>query len=348
MLAPILRHNRPVGPSVGRPTGGVGLLGGEVQGVGSLDCNLTIQSSHLGLGGDSPILLRQGSPGCRERSKRRHRGNQSAITVAQASQLVVPLDDTRRAQRLLRGGIENILGRSVRLGYEQDQGNDCDLRVAYLNVNGLKESNLLIICAFMLDFAIDVLFLIDVRLSVANAAMFGRILQAGLGVGSKVQCTTQDPGMWIQSDRHGEAGGIMSVVGTRWGEVAGTLHGDPSGLGVAAQLILHGGQGDILLVATYWPWKGDRASEEDGDTALWTAGRPLDGAKPASAALRRRLREWRTGLASSGIGVWQGAWDYVQQTLEGWLLKHGQRHSGLIVVGGDFNLEWSTVGPRGG
>ena len=96
---------------------------------------------------------------------------------------------------------------------------DRRLSVCTLNVAGMDEIKLDMVLQHMESYAIDVMVCIDVQLSVKSGRFLGRKAKTRLGTGSVVHvtpCATYD-------DAHSGAGtfrkvgGIMMIVGCRWG-----------------------------------------------------------------------------------------------------------------------------------
>eukprot|EP01034_Spumella_vulgaris_P029000 gene29000-35971_t len=61
-------------------------------------------------------------------------------------------------------------------------------------------------------------------------------------------------------------GGIVIVVGPKWGKSVTKFTDDPSGTGVACELLLQGANGLLQIIATYWPVK--HTADKDNTTTL--------------------------------------------------------------------------------
>ena len=185
-----------------------------------------------------------------------------------------------------------------------------DLRVATLNVNGLTDLKIASIVWWFRTHAIDVLFLIDARVSEKSGVWYGETFKERLGVGT-----------WTGSSPYVRAGGVEAggqfiIVGPTWGGAVRGFECDRSGLGVATKLQLVTGGRTVLLMGTYWPWHQERRRNE-------------------SCALEVRMRKWMKKAKQQGLPV-----DYVKGVLEKWHLAHVGADGEGTIIAGDLNAGW--------
>ena len=120
-----------------------------------------------------------------------------------------------------------------------------DIRTGFLNVNRLEDHNFDYILWFFEDKKLDVLFLIDTRLTVlggqfANAKIKERLGNDILVLQSK---TRPDPG----------SGGQIAIVRPHLREHLYREETDPANLGVLFALTFRHGLRKLSLISVYWP-----------------------------------------------------------------------------------------------
>ena len=187
-----------------------------------------------------------------------------------------------------------------------------DLRVGYLNVNLLEDHNFDYILWFYESKRLDVLFLIDTRLTVlggqyANAKIKERLGNDILILQSK---TRPIPG----------SGGQLAIVRPHLRKHLVNEETDPANLGVLFALTFAHGLRKLVLASVYWPCE--------------TQG-------PAS--LRTRLAEYMTATDRPGSIT-----NYCRQLVENVLDRTMEDPLNTVIVGGDWNANWldSVASPR--
>ena len=185
-----------------------------------------------------------------------------------------------------------------------------DLRVAVLNVNGMRSDKIGSIVWFMRRNEVDVMILVDARLTAKEGTWTGEAFRELLGIGTWSGCTP-----YVRSGGL-EAGGQLIVVGPKWGGAVTGFEGDRSGLGVATQVRLATGGKELVIMGTYWPW---HSGSRDGD----------------SRALEHRVGMWMKKTKVKGTPL-----EYVKGILESWCLKSILRDCEGYIIAGDFNALW--------
>ena len=187
-----------------------------------------------------------------------------------------------------------------------------DLRVGYLNVNLLEDHNFDYILWFYEAKCLDVLFLIDTRLTVlggqyANAKIKERLGNDILILQSK---TRPIPG----------SGGQLAIVRPHLRKHLVNEETDPANLGVLFALTFAHGLRKLVLASVYWPCE--------------TQG-------PAS--LRTRLAEYMTATDRPGTIT-----SYCRHLVENVLDRTMEDPLNTVIVGGDWNANWldSVASPR--
>ena len=119
----------------------------------------------------------------------------------------------------------------------------------------------------MVEDGTDVCTLIVTRCSHRTGSYYAKVARAQLGRGSRVVLSTPplSDGEVLGMIK-GQVGGIMQIIGIRWGPLVYDTCRDRSGLGLVTATYLRGGTMDIQLLGTYWPVK----SIKDQGRSLWT------------------------------------------------------------------------------
>ncbi len=136
-------------------------------------------------------------------------------------------------------------------GYKSAQSHkDCTLSVMTLNVNGLTQHKLPMLCRMLQQDHVDVLICVDTRHSVDQTRSFNKKFREQLGAGT-TSYFSKDP-----SRKHGEPGGVGIIVGPRWGTSIdhNSSRTDLSGHGVLTKIRLNTKSGPLSIYGTYWPF----------------------------------------------------------------------------------------------
>ena len=204
-----------------------------------------------------------------------------------------------------------------------------DITFASLNVNGLTGAKLTEILWLMRHTAIDVFILVDVRCSGRQLKFLAKTARDHMGLGS---WTHASPARNLTSTegakRYEMVGGQLLLITPRWGGAVRTAHADPTGLGILTEVVLGVTGGDLQILGTYFPC-------------------------PCTAGTGHTNKLWDKTQAWLGAhGIRQSPQTYLQDTIQGRVLRHLGRGSGttpvarnVSLVGGDFNSTWE--GPHG-
>jgi hypothetical protein len=120
-----------------------------------------------------------------------------------------------------------------------------DIRVGYLNVNRLEDHNFDYILWFYEDKKLDVLFLIDTRLTVLGSLFSNSKIKERLGNDILVlqSKTRPDPG----------SSGQLAIVRPHLRKHLVREETDPANLGVLFALTFRHGNRRLSLISVYWP-----------------------------------------------------------------------------------------------
>ena len=124
-------------------------------------------------------------------------------------------------------------------------GDAAGFRHATLNVNGLNEGKLDKILIWMMKDSIDSLTLIDVRGSNAALPYWKETIRRCLGPASKVYHALAVPFKFKAGQpKQVRVGGLLHIIGSRWGRRSSNFYQDPSGLGLVSAV-------DVKLQGSY-------------------------------------------------------------------------------------------------
>ena len=167
---------------------------------------------------------------------------------------------------------------------------------------------------------IDVVVMTDTRHSAVTTSAYVRILKDRLGAGTAVY------GSVDAKRRPGEPGGIITVIGPRWGPsyVRELSKTDFSGHGVLTAIVLDTADGRLCVLGSYWPSLPDH--NHVGKHKLWT-----------------RIHEYRCQAAAHDPDPIL----YVQDLALQWIASARVAGSKDFFLAGDLNSTW-TPGESGG
>ena len=173
----------------------------------------------------------------------------------------------------------DVIGGYKGLQYTQSQ---CKLSVGTLNVAGLDDYKLDMAILLMLQSSIDVLVLTNTQHTTTSAGYYKKKVQRRLGGSTKLYASDTYP---RKNDRRVRApmpktsptaklrktplrpskrqsptlktgpGGVMIIVGPKWGPSLMNGRSDDSGHGTLAEVKLRTQTGFITILGTYWPEK---------------------------------------------------------------------------------------------
>ena len=197
------------------------------------------------------------------------------------------------------------------------------LKVATFNVTGLTREKLDLLLQYMDTEKIDVLSCIDAQLSQKAGRAYGKLVKLRLGPGTVTHCSACLPHFGgTSSTPYRKVGGIFMIIGPRWGPSHSKFVMDSMGpgggtAGVLAKTTLSTAEGDVTIMASYWPIA--HTAHERSDQNLWNCLTRYiqshnQADKDPTALMGRMVRAW-------------------SQTA----IKNGSR--GLILTG-DFNASW--------
>ena len=187
-----------------------------------------------------------------------------------------------------------------------------DIRVGYLNVNRLEDHNLDYILWFFEDKRLDVLFLIDTRLTVLGGQFTNAKIKERLGNDILV----------LQSKTRPEvgSGGQIAIVRPHLRQHLSSEETDPANLGILFALTFRHGLRKLVLVSVYWP---------------------CDTQGPE--ALRTKLAQYMAATDRPGSTT-----DYCKHLVQNVLDRTMEDPLNSCIAGGDWNANWqdSRVCPR--
>ena len=249
------------------------------------------------------------SPGRTTRSGR-HRRRRDAIRTSQLwlrvggpSSFYSSIQESRQ-----EGDIKGIYSQALH-----------DVRLMYLNVNGLRQSNLDVILTQMMLQSIDIVVCLDARVGLRQGQFFGKYARGVLGVGTRTMCSTQDEKLWSRFTSGLEPGGQFIIVGPRCGTSVTDFKSDWTGLGMVTQFHISTGVDKALVLGTYWPFLHP------------------DEAAPHSLYQRAKNQLIRTKEKLS-----LDPREFAQRVAQTWIDSHEKTYAGGVIVGGDFNSKWVT------
>lgn len=131
--------------------------------------------------------------------------------------------------------------------------NRYDIRIMYLNANGLRKPDLDVIFCQMMARSIDIVVCTDARVGVHKAQYYGRYARAILGPGSRTFCSTKDETLWSTVSSGLEPGGQFFIIGSKYGPGIRDFEGDRSGFGLVTRLYVETGLDRLLVLGNNWP-----------------------------------------------------------------------------------------------
>ena len=197
---------------------------------------------------------------------------------------------------------------------------DATFSVATWNMNRLDRYKLAYVCMLMQQDNLDVVVMTDTRHSAVTMKAYVRILKDRLGAGTAVY------GSVDAKRRPGEPGGIITVIGPRWGPsyVRELSKTDFSGHGVLTAFVLDTADGRLSVLGSYWPSLPDH--NHVGKHGLWA-----------------RIHEYRCQAAAHDPDPIL----YVQDLALQWIASARVAGCKGIFLAGDLNSTW-TPGESGG
>ena len=149
------------------------------------------------------------------------------------------------------------------------------LSLATWNINSLDIYKIRYVCTLMLQDSTDIAVLIDTRHSAAGLKAYVQLLRERLGARTAVY------GSADASRKPDETGGLITIIGPRWGPSyeRNASKTDKSGQGVLTSITLRTTTGSLMILATYWPSVPERGHVGEHD--LWTRVHALRRAEGA-------------------------------------------------------------------
>ena len=187
------------------------------------------------------------------------------------------------------------------------------LRLSTLNANGLRIPKLAAVLWFIVKNRIDMCAIQDARLSEKSARHLSKLVKQVLGPGtwtkncSYVNEATTRRGCGIDN------GGQFIIVGPRWGGAVVKCKEDWSKMGLLAKVVLKTGEGELMIVSTYWPHL-------------------LQGDVGSSCRMSDRCAQWlrKTGQQITPM-------EYMHEVIHKWWFKHMQKPGNWGIILGDMN-----------
>ena len=204
------------------------------------------------------------------------------------------------------------------------------LHVCTLNVAGLDECKLDLILQHMEDEEVDIMFCIDAQLSAKSGRYMGRKAKTRLGTGTVVHinpCAKHSTAGGQTAGRR--VGGIMTIVGKRWGTSIKEFAPDWLGMkgspaGVLSRVTLCTTEGNICIIGSYWPISHTAAEEKDKN--LW-----------------RLLQNYINVHADKD----RNPTELIKRIVQQWVQTAVKNNAKGAIVAGDLNSTWGS-GERGG
>ena len=230
--------------------------------------------------------------------------------------------------------------------------NDCShassLVVGTLNVGGLDDFKLNMAVLLMISSGIDVLVLTDTQHTATSADYYRKILQARLGGAArlfasattsrqherrqrqketcKTRPATNNRGRNRSNRMHNGPGGIMFLIGTRWGPSLANGRSDDTGHGALAEIQLRTQNGMLNILGSYWPEKPMASHVQATAINLWS-----------------KVTTWLHGRNIRNSTPIQ----YLQDLALGWVNTALRTGSKGVILAGDLNSTWLAK-ERGG
>ena len=152
-------------------------------------------------------------------------------------------------------------------------GLNAAVTVASINIRGLTDVKLELILQSFVAVEWDVMFIIDTQLDKEGGDYMGNKIKRRLGTGTRTHASPciLDYGTDSTTGLR-RAGGILAVIGPKWGTSLGAVQDDKFGpdgssAGVMCQVTLNTTDGAINVIGAYWPNK--HSATELSDQNLW-------------------------------------------------------------------------------
>ena len=168
-----------------------------------------------------------------------------------------PIDALLSARQDLATSAPTLVHQAVNMAYNvqgcfksKDAESAATLTVTSWNINCLTGHKAQLTARLMQQDKCDVLILVDTRHSPNTTRSFKKIFVTNLGAGTQIYFS-KDP-----NRKPGEPGGIIIVIGPKWGTSYAPQHSrtDYSGQGILASVRLSTGSSFINILGTYWPF----------------------------------------------------------------------------------------------
>ena len=194
-----------------------------------------------------------------------------------------------------------------------------NLNVATININSLHghHDKVSILATLMKQHRLDILNIIDTRLSKRSAGHVTKQFSNILGPGTRAFHATNTADFSTTNP-----GGICIVVNPRLSHIPVSSHIDPSALGTHMYVTLAMPTGNIMNVASYFPY--NRSITETREQSL-----------------HNRISVWLKNSEDTRTPK-----QYLQDSISVWISEHITASvSNSVIVSGDFNAKWSSTTP---
>ena len=241
-----------------------------------------------------------------------------------------PMEVLISARQELASSAPTILHQAINMAYNvqgcyksKDAESAAALTVTTWNINCLTGHKAHLVGRIMKQDKSDVLIMVDTRHSPCTTRSFKKIFVSCLGAGSQVYFS-HDP-----NRRPGEPGGIVIVIGPKWGTsyMPQSSRTDYSGHGILASIRLRTSTSFIHIMGTYWPFVPPKAMSSDD---------------VSKKLFNRLLAYCRKSHPQNPDPI-----QYVQHLLLQWMANAWQDGCCGQIAGGDFNSRW-LPSDRGG
>jgi hypothetical protein len=218
-----------------------------------------------------------------------------------------------------------------------------NLNIATLNIDGLDDLKIGLATLLILHNNIDILVLTDTRHTATSAQYYKKIVQGQLGGATRVYASDTTP---RERDRRVKPtkstipfkkrrtplhtgrerksagpGGIMFIIGPKWGPSLANGRSDDSGNGALAEIQLRTQQGTIHVQGTYWPERPEPCRIHPKAINLWS-----------------RMKFW----LQSKQHIDDDPVAYLQHLSLQWANTALRTGSHAIILAGDLNSTWTT------
>ena len=216
-----------------------------------------------------------------------------------------------------------------------------------LNVGGLDDFKLNMAILLMMQSGIDVLVLTDTQHTATSADYHRKVFQARMGGAARIFSSATTPRQHERRQRRSDAsirpttntrgrnrtnrvhngpGGVMFLIGPRWGPSLANGRSDDTGHGALAEIQLRTQDGLLNILGSYWPEKPETSHIQSTAINLWS--------KISSWLHRRNTRN------TSPI-------QYLQDLALKWTNTALRTGSKGVILTGDLNSRWRSQ-ERGG